>query len=138
MLKKFANLSTWNRVIFCLVPLVIMPSQHDTKTGKQTELMTLQMKVTDTKTGSAIDNAEVVIKWAEGQKSHSVSATTNSIGLARFNDLPRGKVEIRVMAKGYKVHAPPPIDLPKEDQPIKIELTKQTFSEEHAKDIPAR
>src|ERR1041385_5824611 len=79
MTNKLTKQFIWSRLIFCLIPLAIVPSQHDTKTRKQAGLITVQMKVTDTQTGSAIDNAEVVIKWAKGQEPHSANATTNSM-----------------------------------------------------------
>jgi len=88
-------------------------------------LIELQIKVTDKKGGSAIDNADVLVKWGEGQESDSGSAITNSRGIARVKDVPRGTVVIRVIANGYKTAAPK-IDLKKEQQPIKIELEKET------------
>jgi len=138
MLRKLTRQFIFSRLVFCLVPLAIMPTQHDAKSGKRPELITVQMKVMDIKTGSTIDNADVLIKWSEGPEPHSATATTNSSGVARLTDVPRGKVEIRVIAKGYKVLVPPPLDLVKEEQPIKIEMTKQTLAEEHAKDIPPK
>ena len=104
MLRKLTRQFIFSRLVFCLVPLAIMPTQHDAKSGKRPELITVQMKVMDIKTGSTIDNADVLIKWSEGPEPHSATATTNSSGVARLTDVPRGKVEIRVIAKGYKVH----------------------------------
>jgi hypothetical protein len=138
MLQRLITQFLRNAGFLCLVPLAVMPSQHNAKTGKGGEVLEVQMKVTDTKTGNGIDNAEVVIKWGDGPGAHSATATTNANGVARFSDAPRGNVQMRVMAKGYKVYAPKPMDLTKEDQPIKIELEKQTFANDHARDTTSR
>jgi len=126
MLKRFKKRFIWSAVTLCLVPLTVLPSQEESKTAKKSQLIELQIKVTDKKDGSAIDNADVLVKWGEGQESDSGSAITNSKGIARIKDVPRrGTVVIRVIANGYKIAAPK-IDLKKEQQPIRIELEKET------------
>ena len=124
MLKRFKKRFIWSTVSLCLVPLTVLPSQEEKKTVKKPQLIELQIKVSDKKDGTAIDNADELVKWDEGQESDSGSAITNSKGIARVKDIPRGAVVIRVIANGYKTAAPK-IDLKKEEQPIKIELEKE-------------
>jgi hypothetical protein len=128
MWKRLKNGLIWSTVILCVVPRAVLPSQEEAKTAKKPQLIELQIKVTDKKNGSAIDNADVLVKWGEGQESDSGSAITNSKGIAKVKDVPRGSVVIRVIANGYKTAAPK-IDLKKEGQPIKIELEKETQDE---------
>ncbi len=87
------------------------------------ELILVNIKVTDKKTGRAIDDADVQVRWGEGEEDHS-DATTNSKGIAICDDVPRRKVVIRVIANGY-AHVAPTVDLKSEEQPIKIELDKR-------------
>jgi hypothetical protein len=126
MLKRYTKRFVWSTVILCLVPLTILHSQDEAKTDKKPELIVMQVKVTDKKTGSAIDNADVQVKY-EGQEVGR--ETTNSKGIARLEDIPRGMVVVRVIAKGYKVPVPPKVNLKNEAQPVRIELDKLTLSE---------
>lgn len=135
MLRRLTRTLVWSGVILCLVPLATPHTQHETKAAKKSELIEVQIKVTDKKTGSPIDNADVVIKWDEGQESRSVNANTNSSGIARFSSVPRGKVIIRVIAKGYKAVAPP-IDVANEKQSIKIELDKENVDDSERTEKP--
>jgi carboxypeptidase family protein len=128
MWKRLKKRLIWSTVILCVVPRVVLPSQEEAKTPKKPQLIEVQIKVTDKKDGSAIDNADVLVKWGEGEESDSGSAITNSKGIAKVKDVPRGSVVIRVIANGYKTAAPK-IDLKKEGQPIKIELEKETQDE---------
>jgi len=125
MLKRFTRKIVLNAAILCLVPRGISYSQDEPKTAKKRESIEVQIKVTDKKTQSAIDNADVQVRWAEGQEADFPSAVTNSKGIARLRDVPRSVVVIRVIANGYKTVAPK-FDLKAEEQPIKIELEKET------------
>ncbi len=129
MWKRFKKRLIWSTVALCVVPLAVLPSQEETKTAKKPQLIEIQIKVTDKKDGSAIDNADVLVKWGEGQESDSGTAITNSKGIAKVKDVPRSLVVIRVIANGYKTAAPK-VDLKKEGQPIKIELEKETQDEQ--------
>src|SRR5947209_5861565 len=90
--------------LFCS-PLMPLLSQEAPRAATKPELTVVQIKVTDKKTGSAIDNADVRVKWGQ-QESDSSSATTNSKGIAKLTDVPRGIAVIRVIANGYDVAAP--------------------------------
>jgi hypothetical protein len=124
MLKRCMKGLVFGWAILCLVSLPPLLSQNEPKATKKPELIVVQIKVTDKKTASAIDNAAVRVKWGQ-QESDSASATTDSKGIARLTDIPRGMAVIRVIASGYDVAAPK-VDLKKEEQPIKIELDKET------------
>jgi hypothetical protein len=102
--------------------------------AKKPERVVVQVKVTDKKTASAIDNADVRVKWGEPE-SDSASNPTDSKGIARLADIPRGTVVIRVIAHGYEVAAQK-VDLNKEVQPIKIELVKETHGHAGDGDAP--
>lgn len=90
------------------------------------DLIAVQVKVSDKKNAAAIENADVQIKWGH-EESDSASATTNSKGIARFTDIPRGIAVIRVIATGYEVAAPK-IEFKQADQLVKIELEKETHA----------
>ena len=135
MLKRCTKRFVWSWVIPCFVsPLMPLLSQEAPRAATKPELTVVQIKVTDKKTGSAIDNADVRVKWGQ-QESDSSSATTNSKGIAKLTDVPRGIAVIRVIANGYDVAAPR-VDLKKEEQPIKIELDKETHGHDGDKDAP--
>jgi len=135
MLKRCTKRFVWSWVIPCFVsPLMPLLSQEAPRAATKPELTVVQIKVTDKKTGSAIDNADVRVKWGQ-QESDSSSATTNSKGIAKLTDVPRGIAVIRVIANGYDVAAPR-VDLKKEEQPIKIELDKETHGHDGDKEAP--
>jgi hypothetical protein len=123
MLKRCTQRFVWGEVILCLVSLTPLLSQDEPKEAKKPDLIEVQVKVTDRRTGNAIDNADVQVNW--GQRSDTPSATTNSRGIARLTEVPRGKVAISVVASGYKVGILKSVDLKKEGQPIKIELDEE-------------
>ncbi len=125
MFRRFTKRFVWSGVVLCLFPLTILPSQDETETSQGPELIQVRIKVTDKETGDAIDNAEVHVKWGEGEESDSRDAITNSKGIAKVMNVPRGTVVIRVIANGYKVAAPK-VYLQNERQPIRIELDRQT------------
>lgn len=124
MLKTFTKRIVWSWMILCFVSLRALPAQNETNTDKKLELIVVHIEVTDRKTRTAIDNADVQVKWGQ-RESDAGFATTNSKGVARLVDVPRGMAVIRVIASGYDVAAPK-IDLKTEEQPIKIELDKET------------
>lgn len=134
MSRRFTRRFVGVAMSLCLVPLAVVRSQHETKSTKKPELTAVQIKVTDKETGGAIENADVVLKWGEGPEQ-SASGSTNSTGTAKFNDVPRGKVMIRVIAKGYKAVAPSH-EVAKEEQPIKIELDKESSDDSKHQEAP--
>lgn len=134
MLKKCAKRFVWNGAILCLVFLTPLLSQDEPKPAKKPDLIVVQIKVSDRKTGNAIENADVRVKWGQ-QDSDSGNATTDSRGIAKLTDVPRGMAVIRVIATGYEVAAPK-VDLKKEGQPIKIELDKETHGHDGDKAAP--
>lgn len=135
MIKRCTKRFVGNGLILCLGFLMPLRSQEEPQAAKKPELIVLQIKVTDKKTGSAIDNADVRVKWGQ-KESDSSSTTTNSKGMARLTDVPRGVAVIRVIANGYEVAAPK-IDLKEEEQPIKIQLDKETHGHDGDKDAPS-
>ena len=135
MLRRFNKRLIRSTVILSFLPLTMPAAQDDTKAAKKPELIAVQVKVTDKKTGTAIENADVRVKWGQGPGSDSSSSTTTASGIARIKDVPRGAVVIRVIANGY-VAVAPPFDLKKEQQPIKIELDKETPGHDSGKDAP--
>ncbi len=134
MLKRFTKRLGWSAMILGLFPVTILLAQDETNTVKKPALIVVHIQVTDRRTGSAIDNADVQVKWGQGE-SDSGSATTNSKGMARLTDVPRGKVVIAVIASGYK-KVIPSFDLKKEEQPIKIELDRETPGNDGDKETP--
>jgi hypothetical protein len=133
MLKRCTKRFVCGWAILCLVSHAPLLSQDETNPAKKPALIVVRIQVIDRKTGSAIDNADVQVKWGQ-RESDSGSATTNSKGIARLTEIPQGKVVIAVIASGYK-KVIPPFDLKKEEQPIKIELDKETHG--HAGDNEA-
>jgi Carboxypeptidase regulatory-like domain len=129
MLKEFPNRLVWSTLILCLVPLTVLSQDETTapepKATDKPELIEVQLKVTDKKTGDAVDNADVLVRWGEGDGADSENAVTNSKGIARLKNVPRGSVMVRVIANGYRATAPS-VDLKDRKQPIKIELERQT------------
>src|SRR5260370_36682621 len=101
MLTRCTKRLVWGGVILCLVSLTPLLSQDEPKEAKKPDLIEVQVKVTDRRTGNAIDNAEVRVNWAQ-RESDTRSATTNSRGIARLTEVLRGKVAISVVASGYK------------------------------------
>lgn len=134
MLKKYAKSFVWNGAILCFVSLTPLLSQDEPRPAKKPDLIVVQIKVSDKRTGNAIENADVRVKWGQ-QESDSDSATTNSEGIAKLTDVPREMAVIRVIAKGYEVAAPK-VDLKKEEQPIKIELNRETHGHDGDEEAP--
>jgi len=106
----------------CLLPAWSYPTQEDEKPAKKPQTMDLHIEVTDSSDGSPLDNVQVFVKWGE-KESDSERAVTDSNGIAKLKDIPRGPVTIRLIAKGYKTVAPSR-DLKTEKQPIKLSLAK--------------
>jgi prophage tail gpP-like protein len=131
MRKRYSKRVVWVWAILSVASLPHSFTQDEPKAAKKPELIVVQVKVSDKKTAVAIDNADVRVKWGETE-ADSISEPTNSKGIARLADVPRGMVGIRVIAHGYAVGVKTNVDLKKEEQPIKIELEKETLG--HAGD----
>lgn len=128
MLSRVTGIVASSWVMLSLVPLPCFASGQGPRAANKPELIVVHVKVTDKKTGDAIDDADVLVKWTEGEEEDSRSETTNSQGNARLKDVPRGKVVIDVIARGYRTERRS-VDLRSEGQPIKIELNKEHVEE---------
>ena len=137
MLPGSTSIVALSWVILCLMPLPCCASEPGTGAADEPELIMVQVKVTDKKTGEPVDDANVMVKWGEGEAADDSSETTDSQGIARINDVPRGKVVIRVIARGYKTE-PRRVALKSESQPIKIELNKEHVEETTPPPPPGR
>ena len=135
MLKRHMKSFVGGGVILCLVFLTPLLSQDEPKEVKKPDLIEMQLKVTDRRTGNAVDNADVRVNWGQ-RESDTSSATTNSRGIARLTEVPRVKVAISVVASGYKVGIIKSVDLKKEEQPIKIELDEEPRGHDGNKEAP--
>ena len=81
MLKRYPKIFVCGEMILCFVFLTPLLSPDEPKEVKKPDLIEMQLKVTDRRTGSAIDNADVRVNWGQ-RESDASSATTNSKGIA--------------------------------------------------------
>ena len=74
-------------------------------------------------TGKPISGATVTAQWGDGGEADSRDATTGTKGLAKLEEIPRGKLKVVVVATTYCTfrHS---YDISKADENIEVKLRK--------------
>jgi hypothetical protein len=98
------------------------------KSSDAGEYCDLRVEITAGEKGEPVDQASVYVKFMESRalrrdKQVALNLKTNSQGVARLNDAPRGKVLIQVIAPGWKTFGQW-YELDKAEQTVKIRLQK--------------
>lgn len=90
---------------------------------KKPEVSKVHFVVTRTDTGRPVSGAIVTMQWGDGGEAESRDATTGTQGLAKFEEIPRRKVKVVVVATTYCTfrHS---YEISKPDETIEVGLRK--------------
>ncbi|MBV8844696.1 MAG: carboxypeptidase regulatory-like domain-containing protein [Bryobacterales bacterium] len=120
MKKLFAS------VLLALLPVGALPARAEKKTK-------LEIHVTNQE-GKPVGNASVIVKFVNSslgvlKTKKSWELRTSQEGMARIPDIPRGKVQIQVIAKNYQTFGDT-FDVKEEERTIDIvlNLPQQQYS----------
>lgn len=103
------------------------PKSQDKKDDKADEGPTTKLKIVVTGNGKPVGNASVYVRFnmAGGmlrkEKQAEVDLKTNENGTAKVRDLPRGKILIQVVAKGWHTYGQW-FEMDSDDKTIEIKL----------------
>jgi hypothetical protein len=97
--------------------------QDNAAPPKKPEVSIVHFTVTRNDTGKPVSGATVTAQWGDGGEADSRDATTGTQGLAKLEEIPRGKVKIVVVAATYCTfrHS---YDINKSDENIEVKLRK--------------
>lgn len=90
---------------------------------KKPEISKVHFTVIRNDTGKPVSGATVTAQWGDGGEADSKDASTGTKGLAKFEEIPRGKVKVVVVATTYCTfrHS---YDISKADEIIEVKLRK--------------
>lgn len=107
------------------------PKGKKEKKSDQPQMVKLKIRVTAGDQDKAVDNASVYIRYDEPgglfhrNKQAELNFKTNQEGSVKVPEVPRGKVLIQVVAKGWHTFGKW-YDVENEDETIQIKLEKRT------------
>ena len=104
------------------------PQAGDDKPSQSSATKRLRIEVTGGEKNQPVESASVYVRYVEERKlrknkKHEMNVKTNQDGIAHVPDPPMGKVQIQVVAEGWKPFGKV-YDIEDLSQPIQIHLEK--------------
>lgn len=120
--KKIVLIAT---AVMLVVPHAISAqnAEKETEGKKENTILRIQVHGVDQESEGPVEGADVYVKSEEEGVEYEREVSTSSKGIAKLNDVPRGKVLIQVTGEEWVTFGGR-FDVDQEEQSIEIKLNK--------------